>query len=199
MTRAYNPLDVEELARSTGNALQRQSPIPLNVDHTFEGCGIYAIYYTGPHPAYSLLTEMNRYGYLSRPIYVGKASPKGSRIGITEEGRSRALSRRIGDHAKSVNAALDLALEDFRVRYLIVEPLWIPLGESIMITWHQPVWNCVIEGFGNHDPGAGRRGGKNTRWDTLHPGRSWAAKQKPRKESAEDIANLAGVHLAKEL
>jgi len=30
------------------------------------------------------------------------------------------------------------------------------------------VWNVVIDGFGNHDPGAGRYNGERTRWDTLH-------------------------------
>jgi hypothetical protein len=50
------------------------------------------------------------------------------------------------------------------------------LGESLLIQRHRPVWNSVIDGFGNHDPGAGRRKGAMPSWDTLHPGRSWADK-----------------------
>lgn len=50
----------------------------------------------------------------------------------------------------------------------------------------RPVWNMVIDGFGNHDPGSGRYNQKISSWDTLHPGRSWAMKLQPGK-SREQI------------
>lgn len=46
----------------------------------------------------------------------------------------------------------------------------------------------MIDGFGNHDPGGGRYEGLQPRWDVLHPGRSWAAKCKPRQETAKGIS-----------
>jgi len=77
----------------------------------------------------------------------------------------------------------------FSARWLVVEPIWIPLGESIMIARHAPLWNALIDGFGNHDPGAGRVAGIRSRWDTLHPGRTWAEKFPPRAETQADIQN----------
>ncbi|MFH1221011.1 MAG: Eco29kI family restriction endonuclease [Candidatus Eisenbacteria bacterium] len=72
--------------------------------------------------------------------------------------------------SKSEN--LDLA--DFRCRYLVVIPVWITLAERFLVEHYRPVWNVVVDGFGNHDPGAGRRAMKRPRWDILHPGRPWA-------------------------
>ena len=69
----------------------------------------------------------------------------------------------------------------------MVDDIWIPLGESLLIARFSPVWNALIDGFGNHDPGSGRYNGMRPRWDVLHPGRAWAAKCKERPESAKDI------------
>jgi hypothetical protein len=44
-----------------------------------------------------------------------------------------------------------------------------------------------VDGFGNHDPGRGRRDMKRPRWDILHPGRNWAERLRP-SETAEEIA-----------
>ena len=41
---------------------------------------------------------------------------------------------------------------------------------------HRPLWNSVIDGFGNHNPGKKRFSGMTTQWDALHPGRAWAKK-----------------------
>ena len=43
-----------------------------------------------------------------------------------------------------------------------------------MVEHYKPVWNVIIDGFGNHDPGAARRAMKRPRWDILHPSRPWA-------------------------
>ncbi|MEE1273759.1 MAG: Eco29kI family restriction endonuclease, partial [Olegusella sp.] len=50
------------------------------------------------------------------------------------------------------------------------------------------VWNMLVEGFGNHDPGKGRRQGMRPLWDMLHPGRPWAEKLQPHTISAAQIA-----------
>ena len=65
--------------------------------------------------------------------------------------------------------------------------IWIPLGESLLIELKQPLWNVVIDGFGNHDPGAGRAFGRQSLWDTIHPGRHWTVKLPPNERSAEEI------------
>ena len=45
-----------------------------------------------------------------------------------------------------------------------------------MINRFKPVWNSVIDGFGNHAPGKGRKNQVQSPWDMLHPGRQWAKK-----------------------
>ena len=53
--------------------------------------------------------------------------------------------------------------------------LHLPLRSSADRPRSVPVWNLCLDGFGNHDPGAGRRQGEASWWDTLHPGRRWAS------------------------
>jgi hypothetical protein len=73
-----------------------------------------------------------------------------------------------------------------------VDDIWIPLGESLLIDRLRPIWNLVIDGFGNHDPGGGRRNQMKSSWDVLHPGRSWANKQKDNSKPVKQILdNLA--------
>jgi len=69
---------------------------------------------------------------------------------------------------------IDLA--DFYFRSLIVDDIWIPLGENMMIEQFKPVWNLVIDGFGNKDPGMRRATQYRSPWDALHPGRQFAKK-----------------------
>jgi hypothetical protein len=49
---------------------------------------------------------------------------------------------------------------------------WFPLGESLLIRQFRPLWNVVVEGFGNNPTGGPREGQKRSPWDTLHPGRT---------------------------
>ena len=66
-----------------------------------------------------------------------------------------------------------------------------------MIQMFAPVWNLVLEGFGNHDPGAGRHAGEKPRWDVVHPGRAWAGRmQKPNRRSAKELFHLMDKHFA---
>jgi hypothetical protein len=186
----FNPLDMDHLGESIANAMLLSDPTPLSDVPSFEGAGLYAIYYSGGFPAYQLLVN-NTVEDFDIPIYVGKAIPEGARKGKkTAEGKAvRALAKRLRDHAKSVDDAENLDIADFACRWLVVEPFWIPLGERVLIRrFGGPVWNQIVEGFGNHDPGAGRRAGLRTRWDTLHPGRLFAPYFPARSESAEDIA-----------
>jgi hypothetical protein len=176
--KPYNPLEKENLGKSVADSLIKQSPIPLADLTRFPGAGIYAIYYTGDFDAYSDLRQWNPSPEdLNVPIYVGKADPGGRRKGNPTEdvsAKGSALFSRLVEHRKSIEQAANLKVEDFWCRYLVVDDIWIPLGESLLIQRHRPIWNSLIDGFGNHDPGSGRHKGARPPWDTLHPGRSWA-------------------------
>lgn len=89
---------------------------------------------------------------------------------------STALSKRLQEHKASIDAVESLKIEDFTYRSLIVDDIWISLGETLVIQRYQPLWNQVVDGFGNHDPGGGRYSGMCPAWDELHPGRVWAAR-----------------------
>jgi hypothetical protein len=192
----FNPLDKKNLGASVAEALLSKDIHPLAKVPKFNGAGIYAIYYVGDHTAYENLSRMNSDGKFLWPIYVGKAIPKGGRTGIasTEE-VGNVLQVRLREHANSIKSS-DLELDDFYCRFLVVDDIWIPLGESLIITRFVPVWNAVIDGFGNHQPGKGREAGVRPRWDTLHPGRRWAVKLPEREETADEIAREAKVYLS---
>jgi Eco29kI restriction endonuclease len=100
--------------------------------------------------------------------------------------------KRIAEYTESIEQAQNLKISSFFCRYLSVDDVWIPLGESLLINHFAPIWNLVIDGFGNHDPGGGRRNQMKSSWDVLHPGRPWAEKQKDNSKSAKQILdNLA--------
>ena len=193
----FNPLDTRMIGVNVMDALLKRPAEPLGQVATFVGAGIYAIYYVGPFPPYALLAAENQDGKFGCPIYVGKAIPQGTQTGVVlaDEYKGRALYNRLAEHAESVRAATNLEIRDFFCRYLVVDDVWIPLAETLLITRFSPLWNLLIRGFGNHDPGGGRHAGKRPIWDTLHPGRAWAAKCQPRDQTAKDIARQAKTHL----
>ena len=188
MSEPFNPLTMDSLAHSIIAQMMGMDPVPLDEVPRFAGAGVYAIYYCGGFPAYRLLAQANR-DTMEIPIYVGKAVPSGGRKGIdvVAASQTHALSDRIRQHAVSVRAAENLDIGDFCSRWLVVEDIWIPLGESALIREHRPVWNVMVDGFGNHDPGQGRINGVRPRWDTLHPGRPWADKYPARPETPAQI------------
>lgn len=173
----FNPLAKHNLGKSVVDALLESPALPLSGVGTFAGAGVYAIYYHGSFPSYKPLSTRN-HKEAAYPIYVGKAIPKGGRKGTSTDASldSTALSKRLQEHKTSIEAVDSLRIEDFSYRSLVVDDIWIALGETLVIQRFQPLWNQVVDGFGNHDPGAGRYGGMRPSWDELHPGRSWAAK-----------------------
>lgn len=170
-------------------AVLDKEPSPLGLLPEFNGAGIYALYYVGPFPAYRLMAERNRNG-LEWPIYVGKAIPAGGRKGKIRnpELTGPYLRKRLQEHADTIREVNSLDIEHFQCRHLTVDDIWIPLAETMLITRFNPVWNQLIEGFGNHDPGAGRYNGLRPRWDVLHPGRYWADRCRQRPETAGELA-----------
>lgn len=186
----YNPLDKKNLGASVAEAMLGREVHALGTLGAFKGSGIYAIYYTGAFDAYKAVQERNAGGKWQAPIYVGKAVPAGARkgnVGLGSPSATSVLFKRLLEHRESIEAAKNLNIKDFHCRYLIVDDIWIPLGESLLIAKFAPVWNTLVDGFGNHDPGSGRYQGLRPRWDVLHPGRAWAAKCQQRSESADEI------------
>ena len=141
----------------------------------FLGVGIYAIYYTGNFPPYRPVAEQNRSGKFAAPIYVGKGVPEGARKGgqLDLAKGTEALFDRLKIHAQSIHEVSNLDLQDFHFRYLIVDDIWIPLGEAYMIEKFQPVWNKKVDGFGNKTPRERPKTQYTSLWDTAHPGRSY--------------------------
>ena len=184
----FNPLDKRHLGESVGQAMLRQPLLPLEDLTSFIGAGIYAIYYQGDFNAYAEIAKKNQKHDFIAPIYVGKAVPKGARKGgDLETVPGKSLFNRLKQHRRSIEEAINLNLTDFYCRYLVADDIWIPLGESLLIAKFNPLWNKLVDGFGNHDPGRGRHAGLRPRWDVLHPGRSWAEKCQPREETADQI------------
>lgn len=135
------------------------------------------------------------------PIYVGKAVPAGARKGGLglDVAHGQALYKRLAEHAESIKAASNLEITDFYCRFLVVDDIWIPLAESMLIERFKPVWNRVLDGFGNHDPGKGRYNGMMPQWDCLHPGRAWAERLQPCTNTAEQLSERVERYLHESL
>ena len=176
---AYNPLERRNLAESVASALLSRPAVSLPPPE-FEGAGVYALYYTGRFSAYVDISRRNSSGRWGAPIYVGRAVPSGSRRGhlALDQPPGSVLSSRLSQHAQSIEQARNLESGDFYCKFLVVDDIWIPLAESLLITMFRrtSVWNILLDGFGNHDPGGGRRNQRRSPWDTVHPGRPWAVR-----------------------
>lgn len=172
----YNPLDKKNLGRSVAEALLLRPVSPLSQTAGLIGAGVYAIYYAGDFEPYRPVADGNRSGVFGQPIYVGKAVPKGARKGglTFDAAKGRPLRDRLRQHASSVGEAQNLDVADFQFRALVVDDIWIPLGENMMIEEFKPIWNLVIDGFGNKTPGKRRETQYRSAWDVLHPGRTFA-------------------------
>lgn len=167
----YDPLTYDNLMVGLTAHFEKQRKVRLDQTTGIEGPGIYALYYSGTHPAYTQIASGEA------PIYVGKAVPPGSRKGgDAVDVDAPALQRRINEHAKSIAQAANLDVTDFECRHLAVQPVWITLAERFLIDYFKPVWNLCLDGFGDHDPGSGRQDSERSWWDTMHPGRAWSAK-----------------------
>ncbi|TVP76074.1 MAG: Eco29kI family restriction endonuclease [Puniceicoccaceae bacterium] len=193
----FNPLAKRNLGKSVVDALLESPALPLADVGNFAGAGVYAIYYCGGFPCYKPLSLLNK-KEATYPIYVGKAIPKGGRKGASADASldSSAMSKRLQEHKVSIEAVKSLRVEDFSYRSLVVDDIWISLGETLVIQRFRPLWNQVVDGFGNHDPGAGRYGGMRPSWDELHSGRTWAGRCKPPRLTKEQIIEAVNVYMA---
>jgi hypothetical protein len=134
--------------------------------------------------------KLSKVEHDSIPIYVGKANPSGWRTGRTASTTTRKLYDRVREHYRNVVAAENLDPADFKVRYMVLdgdEAGLIGPIEAELIREFEPLWNTVIDGFGNHTPGKGRFEQAKSGWDVLHPGRAWADKCKGPAPTYDDM------------
>lgn len=188
MTRAFNRNEhiyqsnaFEEIIKDTIRFFNGTPALKFPPESRFEGTGVYAIYYIGQNSLYQSLVERNRIDF-SIPIYVGKAVPRGwrqARIENLSARKSYELNSRLREHSRSIQQTETLENDAFYSRFMILEDeasSLIGTVEAALIRLYKPIWNTVIDGFGNHDPGKGRYNQAKSEWDTLHPGRAWADK-----------------------
>jgi hypothetical protein len=180
----YDPLDLRTLAESMVKVVLEQTVYPLGELPSFEGAGVYVIYYTGSYEPYKSIAQKNKGDKWDQPIYVGEAARKGGRKGgvLAEGPAGRVLLSRLKNHVESIRGTKNLRVEDFFCRYLVLKDFFIPLCESLLIDLYIPIWNKVIDGFGNKVVGAGReKDQQKSMWDVLHSGRIGAAARPNKK------------------
>ena len=134
-------------------------PFTTSIDHLgrWHPCpGVYLIYYVGETSLYETLVNRS----VDRPIYVGMS-------------QSDILLRLIV-HRRRITRARDLQLEDFEVRFMIVDiEYYAPAIEGALINFHNPLWNDgkVKFNFGNANA-------KNNNWKKYHVSRNKSTKAK---------------------
>ncbi|MGF1549854.1 MAG: Eco29kI family restriction endonuclease [Sphingomonadaceae bacterium] len=180
-TSIFDPSNPKVVGRFVSLALVAQKRHPLQEIPRTYGSGVYAIYYTGEFPLYAPISRTET------PIYVGQAAPN-RRGAKTAREQGPKLSSRLHEHRKNIAKAVEtLRLSDFEFRSLVVQSGWETAAEDYLIHLFDPVWNSqtsIVYGIGKHGDAATTRANKRSPWDTLHPGRKWAA------ESAEDAKTV---------
>jgi hypothetical protein len=177
----YVSPDLDEIIKDTIRFFNGTPVHRVPVSDRFSGTGVYAIYCVAKSGIYSKFHLINRTAFRV-PIYVGKAVPKGwrqSRQLSSKQSKSYELSSRLREHSRSIDLGENLELADYFCRLMILEGKesdLIGTVEAALIRKYQPIWNTLIDGFGNHDPGRGRYEQAKSDWDVCHPGRAWANK-----------------------
>lgn len=184
----FDPLDLPILSQNLRKALDQRPRTWFPPPERFDGAGLYALYYSGSLPLYAKLREHD-----DVPIYVGKAEAGNSSYGDPPDEHKPKLYNRIVKHARSVQEVADsggiLAVDDFEVRYLLLDDVWIVLGERALLRAYAPVlWNTLAPGFGANEPGTARRNARSV-WDTIHPGRPRAGNVCNRRFTRSEMEN----------
>ena len=190
-----------QLTRVVQEAMQFLAGTPVHAlpPETFSGAGVYLLYYAGTFAPYAHITRHNQQSP-RQPIYIGKADPPGSRTGRSSgAGEQRALYQRLREHAGSITNVPNLGVQDFQCRFMILndpETDLISTVEAALIRTYDPLWNAVVDGFGNHDPGKGRYNQAPSEWDVLHPGRPWVERLTGHPPRLEEIRAKIQQHQA---
>ena len=181
--KVFNPSDPALVGPFIGLGLLAQPRLPLAEIGMFYGSGVYAIYYRGDFDAYAPLKETEH------PLYVGKADPDNSKAeGPVGQGPQLAL--RLAEHARNIVRAGNLRIEDFECRFLVIASGWQESAETFLIRLYKPVWNKetrICHGLGKHGDAGETRTNKRSPWDTMHPGRTWAANEILADQFAEEV------------
>ena len=172
-----------------------RSPLHSLNFQKFSGSGVYALYYLGNF--YSELVEEPSQICIN-PIYIGKAVPTGWRTArVKHDNESTNLYKRLREHITNIDYVNNLNLEDFSCRYVTVDPDLIAPLEAEMIRRYQPLWNSVIDGFGNHNVGKTRFDQAKSEWDILHPGRPWVENMRGKSPTFEQVVEKIQTTLRK--
>jgi hypothetical protein len=147
------------------------------------------LYYAGDYELYVPVARVNQDTPI-QPIYIGKAVPQGWRTGRSIGLQRQDLYKRLREHARSIQQVVNLQVDDFHCRFMILagieSDLVVPV-EAELIRRYKPLWNATVEGFGNHDPGSGRYNQAKSSWDILHPGRPWVERLTGESQSLEAV------------
>ncbi len=198
----FHSPDFEEIIKDTIRFFNGTPIQIIPASERFQGTGVYAIYCTAKIGVYKDFHDINRTSY-DVPIYVGKAVPAGwrqARSANTENSESYELNNRIREHGRSIEQGAGLKLNDYRCRFMILEGAesdLIGTAEAALIRSYKPLWNSLIDGFGNHDPGSGRYEQAMSDWDVCHPGRLWAKKCKGKHNSKKELLKGIGVFISR--
>lgn len=190
-TSVFDPSSPRVVGRFTALAMLAQARAPLGLVPRFYGSGVYVIYYRGEFPPYAPISGSET------PIYVGQAAPaqQGAR---TARDQGERLAARLNEHRKNIaKAGTTLSLADFEARFLVVQSGWETAAEDYLIHLFRPIWNNetrILYGLGKHGDSALTRANKRSPWDTLHPGRAWAANSVEDASSAERIESELREH-----
>lgn len=184
--RTFDPGNPDTVGRLVVIALLAQDRVPLRELSPTYGSGVYAIYYTGQHPAYAEIRDSET------PVYVGKADPAEPGAATPRQQGVR-LFRRLADHREAIkevetyartNGLPDpLRVDDFECRRLVCATNAQLVAERHLIEIFRPAWNLeskICFGISKHGDAATTRVNNKSPWDVLHPGRSWAMPSKLR-------------------
>ena len=96
------------------------TPIHAVPPAPFFGAGVYLLYYSGTFAPYARIADLNQQSP-RQPIYIGKAEPPGSRTGrFSSASENNSLHKRLGEHARSIESVVNLAVRDFQCRFMIL-------------------------------------------------------------------------------
>ncbi|WP_124982512.1 Eco29kI family restriction endonuclease [Ralstonia solanacearum] len=190
---SFDPTNPDTAGRLVALALVAQDKVPMaRIARTY-GSGVYAIYYTGAHPAYASVSGTET------PIYVGKADPKQADARTAREqgpqlyGRladHRRMIRTVGEYAVAQGLPNALRVEDFQCRRLVCATNAQLVAERHLIGTFKPIWNNEVGicwGISKHGDAAKTRKNKRSPWDVMHPGRSWAMDEELEDKMSPDL------------
>lgn len=184
----FDPTEPSLIGRFISIALVAQPRDRLEDLESFYGSGVYAIYYVGDFPLYAPIAKSET------PIYVGKADPDGNPKSPIDQGTK--LFDRLREHRKSIRKVEHIESSDFECRYLAVQSGYQSAAERHLINLFRPLWNNetrILFGIGKHGDSSETRTNNKSPWDTLHPGREWAAGN-PEAITTQEIFSKVEVH-----